>query len=52
MLEDLIHCNHEPMLAVSEAGEILYWRCACGQKRTSVNAKESATDSNNGADRK
>ena len=32
MLEDLFGCDHEPELAVSEGGQILYWRCRCGER--------------------
>lgn len=35
MLEDLTGCNHEPTIPISENGEVLYWRCTCGQRRTS-----------------
>ena len=33
MLEDLIGCDHEPTLPVTQNGEVLYWRCTCGAKK-------------------
>ncbi len=30
---ELIDCDHEMTLAVSEGDEIAYWRCACGERR-------------------
>lgn len=36
MLEDLRGCNHEMTIPISENGEILYWRCTCGERRQSV----------------
>jgi len=32
MCEDLFECNHSPEIPISENGEIVEWRCRCGQK--------------------
>lgn len=31
---DLFACKHKPSIPISQDGDILYWRCECGQKRT------------------
>lgn len=31
MCEDIFGCKHEPETAIVENGEILEWRCRCGQ---------------------
>ncbi len=34
MCEDLFGCDHEPETPISEGGEIVYWVCRCGTKKT------------------
>lgn len=33
IVANCIGCPHEPIIAVSVAGEIGYWRCECGKVR-------------------
>lgn len=37
MCEDIFCCTHEPETPVTDgSGEIAYWVCRCGTKRTAV----------------
>ena len=44
MCEDLFGCDHEPETPVSQDGEIVYWLCRCGQKKTYPKAEPPKED--------
>ena len=33
---DLFQCDHEPEIPISEDGEIVAWRCKCGERTICV----------------
>ena len=45
MCEDIFGCAHEPEIPISDGGDIVEWRCRCGEKRYPVPAaKEGKGD--------
>jgi hypothetical protein len=44
MLEDLFECTHKPEVAISEGGQIVEWRCACGERRFSVEERNESNE--------
>jgi hypothetical protein len=44
MLEDLIGCDHKLELPITEDGEILYWRCRCGEVQKTPEEMEKEND--------
>ncbi len=45
--KDLSECDHTLEIPISENGDILYWRCQCGQRREKAKSPTETQDSRN-----